>query len=98
LGAVGFVLAGVFSPSLSAAQSNVTASPQALITAPVDDAALYVLKESTRPLARQYDAGAAPESMAAERLLLLLKRKPRPGDCPPALSRFAAGSLLAHLP
>ena len=76
LGAVGFVLAGIFFAFPSVAQSNVGTSPQPLITAPIDDAALYVLRGSTRSLAQQYDAGAAPESMAARRLLLLLKRSP----------------------
>ena len=60
-----------------AAQSTVTLSSQPLITAPVDDTALYILKGSTHPLAQQFDAGAAPESMPAQRLLLQLKRSPQ---------------------
>ena len=77
LGAVSLVLAVVLAASTSAAQSTVTSSPQPLITAPVDDAALYVLKGSSHPLAQQFDAGAAPESMPAQRMLLLLKRSPQ---------------------
>ena len=76
LGAVSPFLAAILAVSTSAAQSTVPLSPQPLITAPVDDTALYVLKGSTHPRAQQFDAGAAPESMPAQRLLLQLKRSP----------------------
>jgi trimeric autotransporter adhesin len=77
LRAVSPVLAATLAASTSAAQSTVTLSPQPLITAPVNDAALYVLKGSAHPRAQQFDAGAAPESMPAQRLLLQLKRSPQ---------------------
>jgi trimeric autotransporter adhesin len=77
LGAVSPVLAAVLAVSTSAAQSTPSQSPQPLITAPVDDAALYILKGSAHPRAQQFDTGAALESMPAQRLLLQLKRSPQ---------------------
>ncbi len=48
-----------------------------LITQPVDEAQLTVLKGNTHPLARpQFDLGTAPASLPLQRMLLVLKRSP----------------------
>jgi subtilase family serine protease len=55
--------------------SQSPSAPQPLITRPVDEAALVSLRGNTHPfIQRAYDRGAAPQSMAANRLLLILKR------------------------
>ena len=47
------------------------------ITQAIDENNLVTLKGNTHPLARaQYDQGAAPDSLPAERILLLLQRSP----------------------
>jgi hypothetical protein len=57
------------------AQSN--ASVQSRITAQVDETNLVVLKGNTHPLAQvKYDQGMAPDSLPAERMLLVLQRSP----------------------
>ena len=46
-----------------------------LVTNPVDDAARATLTGNVRPLARpQFDKGEAPDDMAMNRLLLVLRR------------------------
>jgi hypothetical protein len=63
--------------SFSLAQ-QISASPQAprpLITQPVDEARLTVLKGNTHALARpQFDLGTAPATLPMQRMLLVLKR------------------------
>jgi hypothetical protein len=55
--------------------SQSPSGPQPLITRPVDEAALVSLRGNTHTFVKRgYDRGAAPESMAADRLLLILKR------------------------
>jgi len=62
---------------------------QPLITQPVDESQLTVLKGNTHPLARsEYDLGAAPATMPLERMLLVLKRSPE--------QEFALTKLLDH--
>src|SRR5277367_864521 len=60
----------VLSPSI-AAQSAVAPS---LITQPIDEGKLVVLRGNTHPFARaKYDQGAAPGSLAMDRMMLVLK-------------------------
>ena len=65
--------------SFSLAQ-QISAFPQAprpLITQPVDEAQLTVLKGNTHALARpQFDLGTAPATLPMQRMLLVLKRSP----------------------
>jgi len=57
--------------SLSLAQN----SPRTLITQPIDESQLTVLKGNTHPLARaEFDQGAAPMDLPMNRMLLVLKR------------------------
>ncbi len=50
-------------------------SPRILITRPVDETQLTVLKGNTHPLARaEFDQGAAPMDLPMNRMLLVLKR------------------------
>lgn len=59
----------VFLSSLSLGQARI------LITSPVDESQLTVLKGNTHPLARsEFDLGAAPGSLPMNRMLLVLKR------------------------
>jgi trimeric autotransporter adhesin len=69
------LLAAVF-PGFSQAQA---APPRpALITQPIEESNLTVLRGNTYPLARaQYDRGAAPASLPMQRMLLVLKRSPQ---------------------
>jgi subtilase family serine protease len=68
------LLAVVF-PAFSRAQ-NAPPKP-ALITQPLEESNLTVLRGNTYPLARaQYDRGAAPASLPMQRMLLVLKRSP----------------------
>ena len=62
-------------PSFSRAQ-NAPPKP-ALITQPVQESQLTVLRGNTYPLAlAKYDRGAAPASLPMQRMLLVLKRSP----------------------
>ena len=62
-------------PSFSRAQ-NAPPKP-ALITQPVEESQLTVLRGNTYPLAlAKYDRGAAPASLPMQRMLLVLKRSP----------------------
>ena len=63
------------------AQSALAAPPalitQRLITQPVDEAQLTVLRGNTHPLARpEFDLGTAPATLPLQRMLLVLKRSP----------------------
>jgi hypothetical protein len=52
-------------------------TPGPLITRPVDEAQLTVLKGNTHPLARpEFDLGTAPATLPMQRMLLVLKRSP----------------------
>lgn len=70
----------IFSTPLSAQQSGAQrqlspATPHPLITQPVDESQLTVLKGNTHPLARpQFDLGTAPAALPMQRMLLVLKR------------------------
>jgi len=65
-------------PSLvlqSNAQQQTEATPPPLITQPIDEAQMTVLRGNTYPLARQqFDLGTAPATLPMERMLLVLKR------------------------
>jgi hypothetical protein len=64
------VLGSAFS-AFDAAQNPVTR----LITQPIDEPKVVTLHGNVHPLAQaRYDAGAAPSSMPARRMLLLLNR------------------------
>ena len=53
------------------------ATPRPLITQPVDEARLTVLRGNTHPLARaEFDLGTAPATLPLQRMLLVLKRSP----------------------
>jgi subtilase family serine protease len=65
------VLSIVFISQRSAGQSVGTPS---LITQPIDEGKLVVLRGNTHPLARaKYDQGAAPSSLTMDRMMLVLK-------------------------
>src|SRR5882672_2272938 len=54
-----------------------SAAPRPLITQPVDEAQLTVLKGNTHPWARpEFDLGTAPATLPMNRMLLVLKRSP----------------------
>jgi subtilase family serine protease len=69
------LLFAVTFPAFSRAQ---TAPPKpALITQPIEESKLTVLRGNTYPLAlAKYDRGAAPASLPMQRMLLVLKRSP----------------------
>src|SRR5437016_3966566 len=75
-------LFAVIGCSLSVAQnprsfSSGTAAPRPLITQPVNESGLTVLRGNTHPLARpEFDLGTAPASLSMQRMLLVLKRSP----------------------
>jgi len=79
-------LATIFSTSSFAQQSGIqqqaapqllSLSPQPLITEPIDESKLAVLKGNTHPLARpEFDLGTAPATLPMQRMLLVLKRGP----------------------
>jgi hypothetical protein len=53
-------------------------APRPLITQPVDESQLTVLKGNTHPLARpQFDLGTAPATLPMPRMLLVLRRSPQ---------------------
>jgi trimeric autotransporter adhesin len=57
------------------AQSDLAPTGVARITRVIDESSLIALRGNTHPLAQaQFDHGPAPDSMPAERLLLVLKR------------------------
>ena len=56
------------------------APPRPLITQPVNEQQLTVLKGNTHPLARpEFDLGTAPATLPMQRMLLVLKSQPRTG-------------------
>ena len=66
-----------FTRQSSSQQQTSLVVPHPLITQPVDDSQLTVLKGNTHPLARpQFDLGAAPAALPMQRMLLVLKRSP----------------------
>src|SRR5271170_931838 len=68
----------VFISQRSAGQSSGAPS---LITQPIDEGNLVVLRGNTHPLARsKYDQGAAPGSLAMDRMMLVLKTTPAQGS------------------
>jgi hypothetical protein len=70
------------SAQTTSAQAQITtglhatpAAPQPLITQPIDESQLTVLKGNTHPLARpEFDLGTAPATLPMNRMLLVLKR------------------------
>ena len=72
------VLALLFAVTFSALSRAQTAPPKpALITQPIEESKLTVLRGNTYPLAlAKYDRGAAPASLPMQRMLLVLKRSP----------------------
>ena len=72
------VFLAVISVSLiSQRSSGQSSSARSLITAPVDESKLTVLRGNTHPLARpQYDQGLAPASLPMDRMMLVLKSSP----------------------
>jgi subtilase family serine protease len=69
---------------LASAQAQVPAKP--LITEPIDETKLVTLRGNVHPLAQaRYDAGAVPDAVAANRILLLLNR---PAEREAALQQF----------
>jgi subtilase family serine protease len=70
----GVFLAVISVSLISQRTSGQSSSAHSLITAPVDESKLTVLKGNTYPLARaQYDQGLAPASLPMDRMLLVLK-------------------------
>ena len=64
-------------PLAAAAQGTATSAVRPRVTDRVDTSRLTTLKGNTHPLARaQYDQGAAPASLAMNRIMLLLQRSP----------------------
>jgi subtilase family serine protease len=72
------VFLAVISVSLILQRTSAQSSAaRSLITAPVDESKLTVLRGNTHPLARaQYDQGPAPASLPMDRMLLVLKSSP----------------------
>jgi hypothetical protein len=79
VGLVAIVLCTLSLAQQSSAQeptSQMTPSP--LITQPVNESQLTVLKGNTYPLARpEFDLGTAPATLPMQRMLLVLKRSPQ---------------------
>ncbi len=62
---------------VAAQQQGVLGAPRPLITQPVDESQLTVLKGNTHPLARpEFNLGTAPATLPMQRMLLVLKRTP----------------------
>jgi hypothetical protein len=72
------VLALLFAATFTAFSRAQTAPPKpALITQPIEESKLTMLRGNTYPLAlAKYDRGAAPASLPMQRMLLVLKRSP----------------------
>jgi subtilase family serine protease len=67
-----------FAQHSSTQQEASLATPRPLITQPVDETQLTVLKGNTHPLARaEFDLGTAPATLPMRRMLLVLKRSPK---------------------
>jgi hypothetical protein len=66
-----------FAQQPAASQEAALAARQPLITQPVNESQLTVLKGNTHPLARpEFDLGTAPATLPMQRMLLVLKRSP----------------------
>jgi subtilase family serine protease len=64
--------------------------PTRLVTQPVDESNLRVMRGTVHPLAQPvYDQGPAPDSLATQRMLLILNRPP---EREAALQQFLAGA------
>jgi pro-kumamolisin-like protein/Big-like domain-containing protein len=77
--AIALVAVATKFPSALLAQETSAAqpTPRPLITQPIDEAQLSVLKGNTHPLARrEFDVGTAPATLPMQRMLLVLKRSP----------------------
>jgi subtilase family serine protease len=73
----GLFLAVVSVSLVSQRASGQSSAARSLITAPVEEGKLTVLRGNTHPLARaQYDQGVAPASLPMDRMYLVLKRSP----------------------
>jgi hypothetical protein len=75
--ALALVAVATMFPSAVLAQETSAAQPASrpLITQPIDEAQLSVLKGNTHPLARrEFDVGTAPATLPMQRMLLVLKR------------------------
>jgi hypothetical protein len=75
--AIALVAVATKFPSALLAQETSAAQPASrpLITQPIDEAQLSVLKGNTHPLARrEFDVGTAPATLPMQRMLLVLKR------------------------
>ncbi len=71
------LLAFVLCPLGTAQSANIhsSAAPTPLITQPIDESQLTVLRGNTHPLARpDFDLGTAPAALPMNRMLLVLKR------------------------
>lgn len=77
MGVVAARLLALLSVFLFSAASLAQTAVQTLITSPIDEGQLTVLKGNTHPLARaEFDQGAAPADLPMSRMLLVLKRSP----------------------
>jgi subtilase family serine protease len=66
-----------FGQQYSTQQPSLSAAPRPLITQPLDETQLTVLKGNTHPLARpEFNLGTAPATLPMNRMLLVLKRSP----------------------
>jgi hypothetical protein len=64
-------------PQLAAQEMISLSSRRPLVTEPLDESKLAVLKGNTHPLARrEFDLGTAPATLPMQRMLLVLKRSP----------------------
>ena len=64
-------------PQSPAQHQTSPAAPRPLITQPIDESQLTVLKGNTHPLARpEFDLGTATATLPMQRMLLVLKRSP----------------------
>jgi len=74
---------------ISQRSSGQSSGAPSLITQPIDEGKLVVLRGNTHPLARaKYDQGAAPSSLAMDRMMLVLKTTSAQGA---ALQTLLAG-------
>ena len=75
--AVIFLTLSLAQPATAQQREAGLALPRPLITQPVDESRLTVLKGNTHLLARpQFDLGTAPATLPMQRMLLVLKRSP----------------------
>lgn len=73
----GLLLAVISVSLISQRSAGQSSAARSLITVPIDESKLTLLKGNTHPLARaQYDRGPASASLPMERMLLVLKSSP----------------------